>query len=347
MSVSIWAIADFFGSNSVGLDFFSLAPLIVVPLARAVAIEPTAVSQYEGRWGRISLYRTIGAVTGAAIGLPIVLISKSIFGACVALGVAEVTYSVLIVASVVNERRKAPGGFPGLFMPTEPREPAQDYVSSYRHMTGYFAISWLQGLSDRVLVGLWAGTGALGVYSLGTAIGRSSGDAIAASQPTVLRTDLALNESRSDGQIRKLLGRNLRGGLVLTVSNAIVVIVLAIYALPHFLGPDWAVALQMVPILALSAIPLAIAASSAPVHIHRGKARLAYIAPTICLIFAPIAALAAVNSLVIAAWTILLRECVLALIQSLLMGRSAPWREVSFAMLAVATGSLAVFVVGP
>ena len=103
----------------------------------------------------------------------------------------------------------------------------------------------------------------------------------------------------------------------------------------------------MAPILALSAIPLAVAASSAPVHIHRGKARIAYIAPAICLIFAPLIALAAMKSLLIAAWLVLLRECVLALLQSLLMGRLAPWREIGFVMLTVAAGSLAVFVAGP
>jgi len=134
----------------------------------------------------------------------------------------------------------------------------------------------------------------------------------------------------------------LRGGLLLTVSNAIVVIVLAIYVLPHFLGPKWTAALQMVPVLALSAIPLAIAASSAPVHIHKGNARVAYIAPLVCLVLAPLIALAAMNSLVMAAWIVLLRECVLALLQSLLMGRSAPWREIGFAMLAVAVGAMAM-----
>jgi O-antigen/teichoic acid export membrane protein len=347
MSISIWTIADVFGTNTARVDFLSLAPLILVPVARAVAVQPTAVSQSEGLWGRISLYRMIGAVVGAALGLPIVLINNSIVGASIASALSEITYAIIVTIVVASRRGTTSDRTPILMARTDPLESGEDYFQAYRHMTLYSAIGWLQGLSERVLVGLWAGTGALGVYSLGTAVGRSSGDAIAASQPTVLRTDLAQNEPRSDGRIRKMLGRDIRNGLVLTVSNAIAVIALAIYVLPHFLGPDWTAALEMVPILALSAIPLAIAASSAPVQIHRGKARIAYIAPAICLIFAPLIALAAINSLVVAAWIVLLRECVLALLQSLLMGRVAPWREIAFAMLIVAAGSLAVFVAGP
>ena len=336
MTIAIWVIADVFGVDTARGDFLSLAPLILVPVARAVAVVPTAVSQRDGWWGRISLYRTIGAVVGAAVGLPIVFIDRSIVGASIAFALSEITYAI-IVTIVVAGRGGAPSDGN-----SNPHESGQDFIVAYRHMTLYAAIGWLQGLSERVLVGLWAGTGALGVYSLGSAVGRSSGDAIAASQPTVLRTDLAQSAPRSDSEIRSMLGRNLRGSLVLTVSNAIVVIVVAIYALPHFLGPNWTAALQMVPILALSAIPLAIAASSAPVHVHRGNARVAYIAPSVCLIFAPLIALAAMNSLVIAACIVLLRECVLALLQSLLMGRSAPWREIGFAMLAVAVGAVAL-----
>lgn len=347
MSISIWGIAVVFGLSTAGRDFLSLVPLIVVPVARAVAVEPTAVSQRDGRWGRISLYRTIGALTGAAIGLPIVLINKSIVGACIALAASEVTYALIIVASIARVPTRLPGVNLGLTSRTEPAGSREDYFTSYRHMTLYSAIGWLQGLSERVLVGLWAGTGSLGIYSLGTAVGRSSGEAIAASQPNVLRTELARGEPRSDSDIKKMLGKDLRGGLVLTVCNAIAVVVITTYVLPHIFGPSWATALHMVPILVLSTVPLAIAASSAPVHILRGNARIAFIAPAICLIFAPVTALAAINSLVMAAWLVLLRECVLALLQSLLMGRSAPWREVSFAMAVIAVGSLAVFAGAP
>ena len=102
----------------------------------------------------------------------------------------------------------------------------------------------------------------------------------------------------------------------------------------------------MVPILALTGVPLAVAASSAPVHIQRGNSRVAYLGPAICLIFVPVIAAAAVASLVMAAWVVLIKDCVLAFIQAVLMGRATPWSEVVFAGFIVGLGSVAVLSIG-
>lgn len=346
MTVSVWIIAGAFGKDSTGTDFLSLAPLVFVPLARAIAIQPTAVLQHQESWRRVSAYRITGAVMGATIGLPIVLATRSIVGASTAWMTSEITYTLIICMSLALKKKSA--GRQSVLTPSDDGGGRTiGYWSTYVHMALYSTLGWLQGQSERVLLGMWAGTSALGAYSLGTAIGRSAGDAIALSQPVVLRVDLSRSEPTSDCEIKRILGRNIRGGLLLTVASAIAVIIISVYLLPPLLGPSWSTALRMGPILALSAIPLAISASSAPVHIQMGKARIAYIAPAISLLFAPVVAVGAINSLTLAAWIVLLRECVLALMQSVLMRRAAPWREVSLALVIVALGSLAVIAIEP
>lgn len=344
MSLAVLFIAHAFGLNDTRSDVLSLLPLVIVPVARGAAVTPTALAQLEGLWARISLHRTLGALIGAAIGLPIVLQTKSVVGACIAIAASEVFYTLFLRATValyrINQTRDAE-----TFDEIEvSRRESETFLSSYCHMALYSFIGWLQSLSERALVGFWAGTAALGTYSLGTAVGRSSGDAIAASQPTLLRTDLSKVQPNSNETVRAVLGRSLRVGIALALVNAALVTALAIYVLPRLLSPNWATALQMAPILALTAVPLIVAASSAPVHVHKGTSKVTYLAPAICLIFAPLTALTAVNTLVGAAWIVLIRECILAMLQAILMGRSAPWREIGVSFISVAIGAVTVVI---
>lgn len=341
IAASIWLISAFAGHESVQKGFVSLWPLILVPLARSFSARPTAELQYSDSWRSVMLCRFYGALIGAGIGLPLVLVSKSIFGACTTLAVSEISYTLFTLAAT-----RARGSL--LRIPSsdqsaaDTQPPAFRNWPTYRHMAMFSTFGWFSGQLERVLLGAWAGTSALGAYSLGIAIGRSAGDAIAASQPGVLRAELARVGAENDEQLRKLLGANVRGGLYLTVGNAFAVVLGSVFVLPLLLGPEWNSALQMAPILALSAIPAAVAQSTAPVFIQMRKAHLSYIAPAILLVFAPVVAWMAIESLVSAAWVALLRECMLAAIQALILGRATPWREVWLASLAVIAGATAV-----
>lgn len=342
MAISIWLISYFASPHSVYTEFFRLSPFILAPIARSVAAQKTAVLQFRGLWRKVTESRFYGAIIGAAIGLPIVFIDKSILGACITVTASEICYTALVFAAVNRlqdgEEDKAPGQHANNASP----HPSFNHKATYRHMVMFSTFGWLSGQAERVLLGAWAGTGALGTYSFGTAIGRSAGEAIAASQPGVLRADLTRADAHSAGEIRSILSRNLRGGLYLTAGNASAVILISIYVLPTFLADQWSSAIAMASILALSSIPSAVAQSTAPVFVQKQRAQLSYIAPAILLVFAPIVAIAAINSLTLAAWSVLLRECMLATIQSLLIGRATPWREVILAFLVVACGSVLV-----
>jgi O-antigen/teichoic acid export membrane protein len=335
MTCGVWLVASlaYAGPTSQGLAL--LCPLILIPPAQALAVQPVAQLQREGRWGQVSLFRVISSLLGVAIGIPVVFLSRSVFGACIALMLAELSFAALIL--IQSAKRDLPS------MQTDQSEDdVTRFWSTYRHMATYTSLGWLQGQSERVFLGLWAGTSVLGTYSLGSAIGRIAADPINDSQAGVLRIDLA-NAARSgrltDETIRAFLRVNLRAAIPLAAAGAICVALIAEFILAPLFGPEWAPAFEIIPILALTGIPLAVAAASAPVHVQRGRSRVAYIGPAICLLFAPAIAISAMTSLALAAWLVLLKDCFLACIQAVLMGRVTPWPEVAFAGFLVAVGS--------
>lgn len=335
MTAACLAVANLVGNaGPVTNSFLSLIPLALVPPAQALSMRPTTVLQLGGLWAKMSKYRTVASIFGAGLGIPLVLISRSIVGASIAVMASEVAYAALV--RFYARRNETPRR-------SEIAAHRIGYWSTWAHMSVYSVLGWLQAQAERGLLGLWAGTSALGTYSLGSAIGRSTGDAIGVSQATVLRVDLSTREAYSDDEIKDTVARNLRVVVPIAAASAVFVVLVTKFALAPLLGSEWAGALAMVPILALTGIPLAVGASSAPVHVQRGRARVTYIAPALCLVFAPVVGIAATTSLSLAAWTVLAKECVLALTQSILMGKVAPWREVGLAALVLGVGSLAVF----
>lgn len=343
MLTAVWTIARFAFTGSTAAGVALLLPLVLIPPAQAIAVQPVARLQREGHWAQLSLSRMIASLVGAVVGVPIVFLSRSILGASLALMLAELLFALCawvfarhLDKNFVNSDRCD--------------QPEGAFWSTYWHMTGYSTLGWLQSQSERVFLGLWAGTTALGSYSLGSAIGRSAADAINESQAGVLRVDLSNAASRADvmtdEMLRPIVKRNLRAAVLLAAAGAVGVALVTDYGLAPWLGAQWIEALTMVPILALTGVPLAVAASSAPVHIQRGNSRVAYLGPAICLIFVPVIAAAAVASLVMAAWVVLIKDCVLAFIQAVLMGRATPWSEVVFAGFIVGLGSVAVLLIG-
>ena len=332
---ALCAIAGLTTGHPVGAAFISLAPLILVPVAQCFAVEPTAVLQRVGLWAKISLSRALASILSIAIGIPITLATKNIIGASVTVAAAEFAYAIFsrLVALQHESASTAPLG-------ESNQEAVANFGKTLRHTAAFAAISWLQGHADRGMLGAWAGTTALGIYSLGSAMGRSAGEAISASQLSILRVDLIANRARSDEEIRAILGRHLRSALILSMVGAVATLMLAHVLLRPLLGPQWNEAFQIVPILVLTSFPLTIAASSTAVHIQRNKSKILFVAPTICLAFAPAIALAAITSLESAAWIYLSRECALAAIQIFFMGRATPWREVRVAVAMVGFGTL-------
>ncbi|MBU3749050.1 MAG: hypothetical protein FGM52_01125 [Mycobacterium sp.] len=338
---ALCAIPTITGAESQFKTFCSLAPMLAVPVAWSASILPTIMLQIGGEWGRVSLARAISAIVGSGVGIPIVLATRSIIGPCTAVAIAELVYVLLIRRSRPREEESLQ------FCPDSAHaKEVAEFWPTYRHMALYASFGWLQGSADRWLIGLWAGTGALGIYSLGSAIGRSLGEVVAISQEGVVRVDLHARQARSDELIKQVLGRHLRATLLLSLATGVATIVFAELVFAPILGPQWNVALQLVPIFVLSTLPLAIACQSGPVHVQRGRSRIAAIAPGVCIAFAPLVGLAATHSLIAATWVYLIRECFFAGIQVSLLGRARPWLEVAAAAGIVTAGAAVLLSTG-
>lgn len=316
--------------------FASLIPLAAVPTAMACAVRATARMQLANRWGAISLWRAVSSGVGVAVGAPTAIATQSILGASLTVLVSE---GVFALAVVLSARRV---NLPEMI---DAESPAR---GSFLHMQIYSMLGWSQSQLDRVFIGLFAATSALGGYSLASAVGRSAGDALGASQAAILRRDLSSMKSLDErDQVRSLLRKQFSMGSVLAFGGAIATIGATLFVLRPILGSEWSAALAMVPILSLSAIPSVISWSSAPIHIYSRRSGRSILAPVAGVLVAPLVALAALYSLPMAAWVILAREVVMALVQVSLMGRLAPWRRVAmiFILLAAVATAVQVFVV--
>ncbi|MBU3749095.1 MAG: hypothetical protein FGM52_01360, partial [Mycobacterium sp.] len=161
MIAAVWLVASLAFTGPTLDGILLLCPLILIPPAQALAVQPVAQLQRAGLWAQVSLSRTISSVSGAAVGLPVVFLSRSVFGASLALAFSELIFAALVI---VQARRL---GSPGDESPGHSGPGIAGFWSTYRHMTYYNALGWVQGQAERVFLGLWAGTGALGMYSLG------------------------------------------------------------------------------------------------------------------------------------------------------------------------------------
>ncbi len=307
--------ASTLNSEMVWSAFGSLAPLCLTPIFTAIATVPAARLQLAQRWSVITTGRTAAALAGTSAGVAVALMTSSIVGATLALLLSEAIFA----AHTYLGARAVP--------PVSNPEMATGAVRAFLPMVCYSILGWGQGQMDRVLVGAFSGTASLGNLTVASSVARSAGDAVAASQANVLRVDLNHTQG-ADSAVREIVARSLRSSYWLCAATIIATIGATYFIVRPLLGASWELALAIVPILVLTTIPSAISWSAAPVHVHRGTAKRAMIAPSVGIVFAPVVAYLSTSGLELAAWAILAREMVLAITQVTLMGRAAPWGQV-------------------
>jgi O-antigen/teichoic acid export membrane protein len=334
LSISLTILVALASSPFAFSQLVALLPLALVPLPMALAVLPVASLQRQGHWRSISSTRAVSSVLGTAVGVTVAISTKSIAGASLANLVSEATFAIAIIW--LHRRHTLPLPAPG------GDSTSTETARAFRHMAIYSLLGWAQAQSDRVLVGALAGPASLGNYTTGMSIGRSAGDAVAASQASVLRVDLGAAEATDSARIRALVGRNLRGSLFAAIATFALTTLGALLIVAPILGPEWAPALSVVPIVALTGIPAAISWSSGAVHVFTGRTAAANIAPAVGIAFAPVIAIAATSSLTLAAWLVVLRETLLASCQILLMRRAAPLRAAAWSFATLLFLSLAV-----
>lgn len=295
-----------------------LVPVVLAPLGSIVSVRSLGRLQAANRWNALATGQALASIFALAIAIPAVIFVSPIFGSAMGMVLTEWGFALYCMwaAREMSVRRLS-----------------SDQIfraSEYLNMMGYSGLGWVQGQTDRMLIGTFAGPGALGAFSMATALSRSLGDTLAASSSNLLRTELGGSVEEHRAGVDRILLR----AVVLSVSSSLVVVLGVHFVVDPFLGQKWAGALSVIPILALCNAPAVLSWSGGILHLHYHTSRASFLAPVTGIAFSVPTALVAMVSLQFAAWLVFGRELILCTVMYALLGRHAPWRVYRYTVLA-------------
>lgn len=320
-----------------------LVPMMIGPILSIINISNLGLLQQGQQWRKLAAGQLLAAMASLLVAVPVILLSQSVLGCVLGLIIAEGTF---VIWCRVNVRRMK------LAADVKDRPLREtSFARSFRQMAIYSGLAWIQGQTDRILIGLLAGTAALGVFSLASALARSAGDALASSNTNLLRAEISALpggvQSRAASRRRsKLIENNLVRGMGLAAATTISVSVVTALYIGPLLGDEWKPAIAIVPILALVAIPSSLSWSAAVLHISNNTGARAPLAPIVGVALAVPTAILATTSLPAAATLVVLREFALVLVAYGAIGRNAPWRCLAIAAVAVSLIAAAFYISG-
>lgn len=182
------------------------------------------------------------------------------------------------------------------------------------------------------MLGVIAGTAALGSYNLAMAVARNPGDAVSMSTANVVRVRLARAGGRGRG--RESVDQVLVRAVALAAVLVILLNLVTAYVIRPLLGPSWTEPLDAVLPASLSIIITTVSWSLTPVLLVSGRLRWAVPIKVVGVALAVPIAFAALHSVEAAAWVVLGREVILLAALSLACGRAVPIRSLCASLLA-------------
>ncbi|MGZ0069651.1 oligosaccharide flippase family protein [Microbacterium arborescens] len=308
----------------------SAAPLLLVPLVNVRSVRTTAFMQVAAQWRSLAVIQASAAGLSLLVSVPLLLAFDSLLGPALQLLITELLFALMVArrASRFGIKERA------MLLPEGER-----LGPTFGHLSAQAALGWIQGQADRILLGAFAGSAALGSYSFALALGRNPGDAISVASANVSRATVVAQSDEDEA--RQVLDRFLVKALL---ASAVIVLGLAVgvqVLLPLFLdATSWGEAIRAAGPILLSTVATVYAWSLSPVLIQFGAGRLLTGVKLIGLLFAPLIALAATSSLELAAWLLLARETVMMLAAVAVRWRLAPRRALAVALVGLVLGSL-------
>ncbi|WP_368784609.1 lipopolysaccharide biosynthesis protein [Arthrobacter sp. 4R501] len=307
---------------------WTLLPIAFAPLFTAAGVESVGRLQRAHKWRILATGQLVAATASLAIAVPVLVLFRSPLGCSLGLLATEVGFALWCRVQARRSFTELPLQRSGRIRPL------------FQGMAAYSGLAWTQGQADRVLIGAFSGPSNLGIFSMAIALARSLGDAMAASNANVLRSELSDLTVDQVNQTRERATRVLNRGVLLATCGAVLSVALTQILVAPLLGPEWAPSTEVVPILALCTVPSMLSWSSAVLHVARRTSTRALVAPIVGILFAVPIALLAITDLPAAAWAVLAREVTLTSIGYGLIGRAAPWKSYLFGMVLVAVGSI-------
>lgn len=293
-----------------------LGPIALAPIASAAGISAVGRMQLNGQWNALARGQFIASALSVGVAIPLLMAQHSIFGPALQTLLAEGIMALFCLHMA--------GALPRRAQYDVPPTPGQKSIESdWTSMAAYSLLAWAQGQAERVLLGGLAGPGVLGTYSMASNVGRSAGDALAASTANVTRAAVATHGDPKE--IQRVTEHTMRRTLLLALMAFGASVVLAAVLRP-ILGEEWQEALSIVPVLAISAVPSVLAWTGSVLQLRAGRGWTTLYAPLAGVALAIIIAIAASHSLLLAAYFVVLRDLVVVTVAFLLVRAYAPWR---------------------
>lgn len=309
-------------------------PLLLMPVATAVRVRVVADLQLHGSWQPLARYQAVATFVSLAVSIPVLYATRSIFASSLQAVLTELLFTWAVIragksvhlqvsdAQIQEALRRRPG-------------------PELAHISGYQFLGWVQSQADRFLVSIFAGPAALGQWSFAQNIARAAGDSLAASTTNVLRPAIFSGDAaaeRRDGQ--KLLDRAL--AMILTIE--LIVVVVALTALPLILSSEWDPAIAAVPMMALSCVVTTLNWSLSVYLLKVDRIALASPIKLVGVVLAFPIAWAAVHDFRVAAWMLVARELIECFLLLAVTRRVVPWIAVLRFLGAVVVGGVAILI---
>lgn len=308
----------------------SASPIIFVPLVNVRSVAATALMQVSGQWRSLALIQSVAAASSLVASVPLLLATASLLGPALQLLLTEAIFTFLV-------RRKV--RLTGLNERAASLTEGERLGGAFAHLSAQAALGWVQGQADRLLLGGFAGTSALGSYSLALAIGRNPGDAVSMATANVARSAVVGEASLHDARaiLDKLLVRALAAAAVL-----VTLLILAVQLiLPLLLNTDlWGQSIAAAGPILLSMIVTVYAWSVSPVLVQFGYGKALTYIKLVGLAFAPAVAIGAMWNLQIAAWLVLSREIAMMLASVAICPKAAPKKSLILTICLTIFGSV-------
>lgn len=312
----------------------ALVPLIAVPVANSYAVIPLGFLQRSDRWRSLANLQLVVAALSLVVSLPVLFLTKSLLGASLQVLLAELLFALLAQRAA---RRS------GMLKHLQTIGAGGTLSREFRHASWFFILGWMQGQADRILLGVVAGTAALGSYNLAMAVARNPGDAASSSTANVLR--VRLDSVVELHEVRKRADHVLIRAVALSALLVAALDVGTQFILRPLLDASWSNPLDAVFPASLSILITTVTWSLAPVLMARDRLRWGAPIKVVGVILAVPIAFAAAHSIALAAWVYLAREVVLFALLVIACGKATPVRASLLSiLLAFSLGTALSFV---
>ena len=316
---SLVCLVAFTSPDSKTSVYWNLAPLGLATIFLALNIRNIGLLQANGKWRDLAQTQLVGALGLLSIGLPVTFLHSTALGPAVGVAVAE----FIVFLRCQNLVRGRQIGSRDNDQISRTALQNRSHGRDFKDMSVYTVLTWTQGQVDRILVGFIGGASTLGLISFASAISRALGDAVAASNANVLRSEVA---HLPPGDAVKAAARPvLLRGIWLATFAAVLMAVPGTYVLELVLAPEWNPTLKIIPILALTSIPSILSWSVPVLNIAASMGRRSLIGPIVAISMGPAVAGLAVIDLRLFAVGVFLREFLMVLTNYTFIGRHAPW----------------------